>query len=95
MQYIFTIPGVTCFLSQRLCQDPLERFFGLQRQRGGVHDNPNAKEFRNNTQALRVVNSVARAPKRGNCRKGKQDTSLSNDDINEPLPKRPRRSKKC
>ena len=95
VQYIFTIPGVKSFLSQRLCQDPLERFFGLQRQRGGVHDNPNAKEFRNNTQALRVVNSVARAPRGGNCRKGKQDTSLSNEDINEPLPKRARISKKC
>ena len=94
VEYIFTIPGVDYFLSQRLCQDPLERFFGLQRQRGGVHDNPNVAEFQCNSQALRVVNSVARAPKRGNCRKGKQDTSLSKEDINEPLPKRARSSKK-
>ena len=39
VRHLFTIPGVDSFLSQRLCQDPLERFFGTQRQRGGVHDN--------------------------------------------------------
>ena len=47
---------------------PLERFFGIQRQRGGVHDNPNAAEFAKNTQALRVVNGVGTALRRGNCR---------------------------
>ena len=45
VQYVFDIPGVDSFLSQRLCQDPLERFFGCQRQRGRVHDNPNAADF--------------------------------------------------
>ena len=35
LQYVFTIPDVKSFLSQRLCQDPLENFFGCQRQRGG------------------------------------------------------------
>ena len=35
------MPDVEFFLSQRLCQDPLERFFGLQRQRGSVDENPN------------------------------------------------------
>ena len=72
-------------------QDPLERFFGLQRQRGGVHDNPNAMEFLKNTQALRVVNSVARAPTRGNCRKSKQDLSLDKENMHKPLPKRIRK----
>ena len=63
VQYIFDkVPNVTFLLSQRLCQDPLERFFGLQRQRGGVHDNPNVNEFMKNTQALRVINCVAKAP---------------------------------
>ena len=27
-------------LSERLCQDPLELFFGCQRQCGGTHENP-------------------------------------------------------
>ena len=91
MQYIFTIPGVTSFLSQRICQDPLERFFGLQRQRGGVHDNPNANKFLKNTQAIRVVNSVTRAPTRGNCRKEKLDTTFDKENMHKPLPKHTRK----
>ena len=34
VRFIFTIPGVTSFLSNKLCQDSLENFFGRQRQRG-------------------------------------------------------------
>ena len=54
VKFMFTIPGVTCLLSENLCQDPLEKFFGCQRQRGGVNANPTAQEFCTNTQALRV-----------------------------------------
>ena len=43
--YIFSIPGVKVFLSERLCQDPLELFFGCQRQCGGTHENPTVQEF--------------------------------------------------
>ena len=32
VKYIFTLPGVKLFLSQRICQDPLENFFSCQRQ---------------------------------------------------------------
>lgn len=68
LEYIFTfIPGVSVFLSNRLCQDPLENFFGRQRQRGRVNENPNVAEFTKNTQALRIVNSTC-ATVRGNCR---------------------------
>ena len=45
VKYIYTIPGVEALLSEKLCQDPLEKFFGLQRQRGRVHGNPSAYEF--------------------------------------------------
>ena len=38
IEYIFTLPEVThhklSFLSQNLCQDPLECFFGCQMQTG-------------------------------------------------------------
>ena len=71
-----------------ICQGPLERLFGLQEQRGGIHDNPNAKEFLKNTQALWVVKSVAQAPTRGNYRKSKQDSSLDKENMHNPLPKR-------
>ena len=40
-----------------------------------------------NTQVLRVVNSVARAPLRGNCQGGNQD-EVDKENC-EPLPKRP------
>ena len=83
------------FLSQRICQDPLERFFGMQRQRGGVHDNPNTLEFFNNTQALRVIKGlgIQFAPERGNCRGGVTDAETS--DMNAPLPKRRRTKTSC
>ena len=51
----FAIPGIKVFLTERLCQDPLEKFFGCQRQRGGTHDNPTVHEFCSNTRALRVI----------------------------------------
>ena len=71
VRYIFSLSDVKSFLSQRLCQDPLENFFGRQRQRGGSHDNPNVKEFIHNTQALRVAQSVK--VKKGNCRGGEEE----------------------
>lgn len=30
-RYMFTLPEVTTFLSEKLSQDPLEQFFGCQR----------------------------------------------------------------
>ena len=59
--------NVTVFQSNRICQDPLENFFGRQRQRGKVNENPSIAEFMKNTQALRVVNSTC-STVRGNCR---------------------------
>lgn len=89
VRYLFTLPDVKSFLSQRICQDPLERFFGCQRQRGGVHDNPNSLEFMKNTQALRVINGL-QAPKRGNCRGGHRDEDKENWSTTLPKRKRPR-----
>lgn len=85
IRYLYSLPEIKnnqiAFLSQHLCQDPLERYFGCQRQRGGTSDNPNAVEFGRNTQALRVVNSFCRGPVKGSCRgsqevKGKETTPL-------------------
>ena len=72
VRYVFTIPGVTIFYSNRLCQDFLENYFGQQRQRGRTHENPNADQFIKNAQALRVINSTC-ATIRGNCRAGEVD----------------------
>lgn len=86
VEFIFTIPGVTVFLSNRICQDPLENFFGMQRQRGRVNENPNVSEFMKNTQALRVVNASSSTIK-GNCR-GVQKRKTPLEVENTPLQKR-------
>lgn len=90
---LFNMDDVHSFLSQRICQDPLENFFGRQRQRGGIHDNPNVKEFMHNTQALRVAKKLK--VHKGNCRKGKEkeDEEISVKENSQPLPKRARRKK--
>ena len=84
VKFSFSIPGVKVFLSQKLCQDPLEDFFGHQRQRGRGHDNPNVQKFIKNTQALRVINGISKKIK-GNSRE--QKVEETNEDIG-PLPKR-------
>ena len=38
--YSFELEGVTCFLSEKLSQDVLEKFFGRQQQKGNTNDNP-------------------------------------------------------
>ena len=68
-EFIFTLPGVKYFFSERLTQDPLEAFFGKHRARGGRSDNPTVKQFLENTVSLRVQGSAALDPIRGNCRK--------------------------
>ena len=82
--YLFSLSGVKSFLSQRICQDPLELYFGCQRQRGGTHDNPTAAEFYKNAQALRVVNAFCKTSPTSNCRGSMADGM----DTGKPLPKR-------
>ena len=86
VEFIFKIPEVKVFLSNRICQDPLENFFGQQRQRGRANENPNVTEFLESTQALRVVNSTSHTI-RGNCR-GAQKRKEPLEIENTPLKKR-------
>ena len=92
-KYLFTIPGVKFFFSERLNQDPLESFFGKQQQRGGGSDNPNVAQFVSGTSSLQVQRSIAVQPLRGNCRRKR--TLLEDEDLlsDTPLPKRPQQSK--
>ena len=87
VKYLFTLPGVKCFLSEQISQDPLEKFFGNQRQRGGVSENPTVKEFCQNTQALQVINTICKDAQ-GNCRGSKQAREIDNLQENTPLKKR-------
>ena len=78
------------FLSERLSQDPLENFFGCQRQRRGTGDDPTVVEFVKNTNALKVIDTVcgkvSGVVSRGNCRGNKE--SIDEKKENTPLCKR-------
>ena len=58
VRFVFAIPGVTAFLSNRLCQDPLENFFGQQRQRGRVNEISMCHSSSRIHQHLRIVNGI-------------------------------------
>lgn len=91
VRLIFTYPGVKYFLSEKICQDPLEKFFGCQRQRGRVNENPNVAEFVKNTQALRVCGNLPIEIK-GNNRGTSRKRVLTYDKENVPtLTKRRRK----
>ena len=75
-----------------MSQDPLENFFGCQRQRGGANENPNVAQFCKNTQALRVINSVCGTVSKSNSRGNKKAIDLQAE--SKPMPKRRKTKKK-
>jgi len=88
---LFSIPGVTCFLTEKLSQDPIEKFFGCQRQFGRTNDNPRVHEFLSNTQSLRVIDSINVHKITGNCRGTKRKFyDLEAVDLQKPIKKRKR-----
>lgn len=95
VEAIFKTDGVKFFLSEHVSQDPLEKFFGIQRQRGRVNENPDVQSFCKNTQAIKVIGSICRDSVKGNCRglnsRKRPLQPLSSKD-NEPLEKRRKRS---
>ena len=86
VRYLFKIPEIKIFFSRTLCQDPLENFFGCQRQVGGTNDNPTVQDFQKNTQALHVVNSFCRPVVKGNCR-GNTEVVIDKENSGCPLPR--------
>ena len=46
-------------LKERLCQDPVEEFFGKQRQLGRRSDNPGINQFGYNSNAIRIERSIS------------------------------------
>ena len=93
VRYLFSLQEVKenklALLSMAFCQDPLENFFGCQRQRGGTSDHPDLSQFYKNTQALRVINGFCRGPVRGNCR-GAANTGIPQKPVDaiRPIPRR-------
>ena len=51
--------GMEYVLTELFNQDPVEVFFGQQRSKGDRCDNPSAKQFLHNTQAIMVQKSLA------------------------------------
>ena len=94
--HIFKIEGVTSLLSEKLSQDPLEKFFVCQRQLGATNENPTVAEFLKNTQSMRVINSILVKDLTGNYRGCKQKAydleSVELSDISKPLKKKHRAS---
>lgn len=91
LPFLLSIPGVEYFLSEKLSQDPLEKFFGCQRQKGRSHENPTVAEFCKNTQSLRVIDSinVKIMTGNGNCRgTNKRVHDLEQAQLEMPLKKR-------
>ena len=91
VRYLFENTDTQVFFSRRICQDPLEKFFGCQRQISATNNNITVEEFQKNTQALRIVNSFCRGAVRGNCR-GNEDLSETQYHM-ETLPRRSSASK--
>ena len=89
---VFAIPDVKCFLSNGLCQDPLEKYFGMQRQVGKSNENPTVAEFAKNNETLRLVGNMWFDDTRGNCRRSVSVKQSVKDTKHLPLRKRKRRA---
>lgn len=87
---LFKIAGVHSFLSSRINQDPIEKFFGMQRQAGRAHQNPTVAEFIKNTETFRVISSIWIDDIVGNCR-GRKSNDTNLHAAMQPLKKRKRR----
>ena len=72
--------SVKYVLTERLCQDPLENYFGRQRSMGRHRDNPNLQTFGYQDNAIRT--SKVFRPIEGNCRKDENETfQISSESI--------------
>ena len=91
-RYLLTLPGNEnlSLLSERVSQDPLENYFGMQRTRGGRCDNPTIQQSLQNAIAIRAQHSLELDRVQGNSRRKRRlfDDFPKIDDT--PLPKRKR-----
>lgn len=51
--------GMEFVLTERFCQDPLEKYFGSQRKLGQRNDNPDIKTFGYNNNTIRIQRAVS------------------------------------
>ena len=50
--------GCIFILTERFCQDPVEEYFGIQKQLGRTNDNPDMKKFSYNDNTVRIQRDV-------------------------------------
>ena len=69
-RYLLTCPRneTLALLSERLSQDPLENYFGIQQARGQRCNNPTLQESLQNAVAIRAQHSLELDRVQGNCR---------------------------
>ena len=60
------IPGVKCFLSEKLRRDPIESFFENQRMCGNSNDNTDVTSFVQGTVSIFAQGSVSLQSLQGN-----------------------------
>ena len=89
--YLFKIPGVRSFLSYSINQDPLEKYFGIQRQAGKSNENPTVSQFVKNTDTIRVIRAIWLDDIKGNCRGHNSKKHVDFEAAKMPLQKRQRR----
>ena len=78
-------------MSDELSQDPLEKFWGMQRQRGGTNENPNISQAIKNPQVRVIDTSCRHVMVKGNIRGN--DSKEQDEDFNKPLQNRKRHFK--
>ena len=78
--------GMPKVYTESFCQDPLEEFFGSERQLGRQNDNPDLYMFGHNTNTIRVKGYISCTTGNTSGRKDKKNvwTTVSDD----PVPKR-------
>ena len=79
------------FLEQSNIQDPLKKYFSMQRQAGATNDNPTVLQFTKNNDTLRLIGNMWFEDAQGNCRKSKSTKQSIEDTKHLPLRKRKHR----
>lgn len=84
------IKSTGCYLlSEVFCQDPVERYFSRQRNRGGGNDNPTVEQFQKNANILFQKKQLHWDLKSANVQPGEPSAEAST--AMQPLAKRPRK----
>lgn len=66
-------------LAKSFVRIPLNSFFGCQQQQGKMNENPTVREFCQNTQDLRVVNSMCQNVSCRNCNRKRKLTDVGTE----------------